>query len=139
MNIKETLTEMYNQQKEDSCSPPKNKLQYLGDYIFDFTTYDSNATELFAKNMLEVIDVIINQTQFEYIKDEAKYLNYLTMVNMPFLSNKIEWGTSIRGAWFDEYGHPADKVNHYKFDFDLKIDKKKINVFMKELIEWSNI
>ena len=82
--------------------------------------------------MLEVIDVIINQTQFEYIKDEAKYLNYLTMVNMPFLSNKIEWGTSIRGAWFDEYGHPADKVNHYKFDFDLKIDKKKGMILAKD-------
>lgn len=84
------------------CSP-KNKLQYLGQYIFDFTTYDSEMDEYFAKKMIEVLKAIEERTTFEYIKKD--YINYLTMANMPFLYDNLDWGGSIRGAWFD-YAKP---------------------------------
>ena len=103
-NYKKQLDKLYLEEKDNEC-PPDNKFQFLGNSIFNFTTYDSGIDELFAKKMLEVIDCIYNKTTFDYQNDENNYINYLTMVNMPFMKGKLEWGTSIRGAWFDEYGH----------------------------------
>lgn len=77
------------------------RLYYLADYIFDFTTYDSEMGELFASKALEVCAAITERKTFDYIKDREQYIWYLTMVNMPFFANRIEWGTSIRGAWWD--------------------------------------
>jgi hypothetical protein len=91
MNYKEKLDELYKEALESPFCPPENKLQFLGSTLFDFTTYDGSMDEIFAKNMLEVIKAISDKTTFEYIKDEKNYMNYLTMVNMGFLYNKISW------------------------------------------------
>jgi len=139
MTFKEKLDELYKEECETSGCPPENKFQFLGNSIFDFTTYDGAIDELFAKKMLEVIAAIVNRTTFEYQENEANYINYLTMVNMPFLQGKLEWGTSIRGAWFDEYGHHSEKEEErvYQITYDWSIPKKDINDFMKALLEWS--
>ena len=79
---------------------PKGKLKFLSVYIFGFATYDDNMDVMFTNNMIEVLRAILGKTTFEYIKEEDKYLNYLTMVNMPFLKDRLDWGVSIRGAWF---------------------------------------
>jgi hypothetical protein len=137
-NYKEQLDKLYLEEKDNEC-PPGNKFQFLGNSIFNFTTYDGGVDELFAKKMLEVIDCIYNKKTFDYQNDKVNYINYLTMVNMPFMKGKLEWGTSIRGAWFDEYGHHSeneeDKV--YSITYDWKIPKKEIMEFMKQLLEWS--
>lgn len=65
---------------------------------------------------------------FEYIKNKEQYLNYLTMVNMPFLTDKLDWGGSIRGAWFDNW-------KEYEID-GIKINKQELEVFISQLIEW---
>ena len=137
-NYKEQLDKLYLEEKDNEC-PPDNKFQFLGNSIFGFTTYDSGIDELFAKKMLEVIDCIYNKTIFDYQNDENNYINYLTMVNMPFMQGKLEWGTSIRGAWFDEYGHHSEKEEDkvYSITYDWKIPKKEIMEFMKQLLEWS--
>jgi len=36
----EELEKSYQDVKEESC-PPENKLQFIGNYIFDFATYDN--------------------------------------------------------------------------------------------------
>ena len=140
MEYKSKLEELYQSSKEIEC-PPDNKLMFLGSNIFKFTTYDGAVDELFAKKMIEVIDCILNKKTSEYHKygeNQANYLNYLTMVNMPFLADKLEWGTSIRWAWFDEYGHHSDKENLYRITYDWEIPKTDINKFFRELIEWVN-
>lgn len=78
-----------------------SRLEYLSDYIFDFTTYDSEMAELFASKAIEVCKAISGNTTFEYIKNKDNYPWYLLMCNIPFFANRIEWGTSIRGAWWD--------------------------------------
>lgn len=78
-----------------------SRLEYLSDYIFDFTTYDSAMAELFATKALEVCQAISDRTTFDYIKEPDSYRWYLVMVNMPFFSGRLNWGTSIRGAWWD--------------------------------------
>jgi len=79
------------------------KYHYLAENIFEFTTYDEDVDMLWAMQMVDVCEAIISHNTHKYQKESNdNYLTYLTMVNMPFLVDKLDWGTSIRGAWFDE-------------------------------------
>lgn len=101
MNWIEILTHSYEVHKGlDSC-PPDCRLEYLGDHIFGFTTYDGEMSALFARKAVDVADAITNGTTLEYIKDAENYRWYLLMCNTDFFSGRLEWGTSIRGAWWD--------------------------------------
>lgn len=82
-------------------SEPGSRLEFLSDFIFDFTTYDSKMSELFARKALEVCAAINARTTFDYIENPENYRWYLLMVNMPFFAGRLDWGTSIRGAWWD--------------------------------------
>lgn len=83
-----------------SLGGQSTRLDYLGNFIFDFTTYDSDMSELFATKALEVCAAISDKATFEYIKDPEQYRWYLVMCNMPFFVGRLDWGTSIRGAWW---------------------------------------
>jgi hypothetical protein len=78
-----------------------SRLEFLADYIFDFTTYDTDMGELFARKAIEVCAAINDGKTFDYIKDADNYRWFLLMVNMPFFARRLEWGTSVRGAWWD--------------------------------------
>jgi hypothetical protein len=82
-----------------------SRLEYLADNVFNFTTYESEYSELFARKALEVCTAISDGKTFEYIKEPENRLWYLLMVNMPFFADKLEWGTSICGAWWAEPPH----------------------------------
>lgn len=81
-----------------SCSP----LQFLADDVFDFTTDDPCMSEFFAKKAVEVCKTITDRTTFDYIKDKEDYQWFLVMCNMPFFADKISYGVSIRGAWWED-------------------------------------
>ena len=49
---------------------------------------------------LEVCAAISDGTTFEYVKDTEDYIWFLMMANFPFFAGRIEWGVSIRGAWW---------------------------------------
>lgn len=100
MNYLKLLQNSYETERRNECSP-ESPLEYLGESIFDFTTYDGKISALFAQKAVEVCDAITTCTTFEYIKDAEKYRWYLLMCNMPFFASKLNWGTSIRGAWWD--------------------------------------
>jgi len=123
------LDENYKFWQEMDC-PPESKMEYAGSVIFDFTTYDSLVDSTFATLMLEVVGCILNRTATKYMNNEDCYLNYLIMVNMPFLTDKLEWGGSIRGAWFNDY-------QEYEIDCGrIEIKEKELTVFIADLIEW---
>lgn len=133
----ELLNQEYTEQLEHEC-PPYSRIEFVGNCVFDFTTYDGGMDVYFAKKMIEVIESIINKTTFDYQKDKSNYINYLTMVNMPFLQGKLDWGTSIRGAWFDESGHhsePQPRLYHIGLT-NIDVPKGEIVQFLTELIEW---
>lgn len=95
----EKLGESYAERMHD-----ESKMVFLGEDVFGFTTYENELTESLTGLMLEVIDCILNKTTFDYHgQSREHYVNYILMCNMPFLVGKLEWGTSIRGAWFDYY------------------------------------
>ena len=84
----------------DEC-PPESRLEFLGEQIFDFTTYDGAMSALFAGKAIEVCEAITNGTTFDFIKDPENYKWFLLMCNMPFFAGRLNWGTSIRGAWWE--------------------------------------
>lgn len=100
MDYLELLENSYRVAVESDECPP-SRLAFLGEQIFDFTTYDSGISELFAKKAIEVCDSINKRTTFDYIKDQENYIWFLLMCNMPFFACRLEWGASIRGAWWD--------------------------------------
>jgi hypothetical protein len=106
MDYLKLLTESY--ESDRFCGKPGSRLEYLSDYIFDFTTYEDEAAELFARKAVEVAAEINNGTTFDYIKRHEDRIWFLLMVNMPFFYPRLEWGTSIRGAWWQHDNHELD-------------------------------
>jgi hypothetical protein len=78
------------------------RLVYLANEFFGFTTYCSVVAEFLTTKALEVCEAIANRTTFEYNKDPENEKWFTVMCNMDFFKDKIEWGTSIRGAWWDD-------------------------------------
>jgi hypothetical protein len=87
-----------------------SRLEYLSENIFNFTTYETEYAELFAQKALEVCSVISENSNFKYIDNPEGNLWYLLMVNMPFFIDKLDWGCSIRGAWWAEPSHKNNKI-----------------------------
>ena len=99
-DYKALLEHSFSVESEAAECPTDSRLEFLSRNIFDFTTYDSAMDVLFARKAVEVCDVITNRATFEYIGTEDGNLWYLLMCNMPFFADRIDWGTSIRGAWW---------------------------------------
>ena len=89
--------------EQDEC-PPDSRLEWLGEQVFDFTTYDGEMSAMFAGKAIEVCEAINHGATFDYIKDPENYRWFLLMCNMPFFAGRLNWGTSIRGAWWDANG-----------------------------------
>lgn len=113
-----------------------DKLHYLSNDFFDFTLYDSDADKHFAWTMLEVIRAIKNGRQGAFFKeDPSNYYAYLACVNHKFFDKKLEWGTSIRTAWFS-YGDMALNENNYHthaFNFP----KEDLHLVIDALLKFS--
>lgn len=100
MNYKELLQRSYKIQSEkNNCTD--SIAEYLAGYIFDIVTYDGAIDEKLIPVAIDVCEVITNRKTFEYIANENRYLWFIVMMNMDFFSEKISYGTSIRGAWWD--------------------------------------
>lgn len=100
MTYLKLLNDGYDACKEQS-SYEVSKFEYLSDYIFDFTTYQSDMSELFGRKAVEVALAITGASTYKYIENDENCMWYLIMCNMPFFADRIEWGTSIRGAWWN--------------------------------------
>lgn len=131
-NYIEILDTEYQSSKHTECAPD-SKVEFLGQSVFGFTTDDGEIDLLFSQKMIDVINVILNNTNYQYIKSRKNYLNYLTMVNMPFLQDKLDYGTSIRGAWFDDYSeYTISSCN-------IQIPKMELTEFIRQLLVWIKI
>jgi hypothetical protein len=96
----------YNKHRElNAQEKDMSRLEYLGEYIFDFTTYDSDLSEFFAKKAIEICKALVDRTTYQYIDDPENCKWYTIICHMPFFSERINWGGSIRGAWWDHREH----------------------------------
>ncbi len=105
MNYLKLLRESYKETTDNRDDPTLEKLEFLANDIFGFTTYENVVSSMMAKKALEVCKAISDKKTFDYIAIEEGNFWYLVMVNMPFFGNRLEWGTSIRGAWWDLWGN----------------------------------
>lgn len=70
--------------------------------VFGLITYDGGADYVFSEAIVQVLEVIRDKETFEFLEENnTKYLTYLLVVNHPMIRPVLNWGTSIRGAWFD--------------------------------------
>lgn len=116
MDYKKLLEESYTREStpQDGMMHSESRLEFLADHVFDFTTYENYASILFAFKAVEVCRAINERKTFEYIMNGQNNIWFLLMCNMPFFVEKLNWGTSIRGAFWD-VTHPVNSV--YQFEF----------------------
>ena len=100
MDYVELLKKAY-QEQIDIERDLDSKLVFIAENVFNFDVYDDDMAELFAKKALEVCLAINKAETYEYIKDKENYKWFLIMVNMSFFKGILDWGGSIRGAWWD--------------------------------------
>jgi hypothetical protein len=115
-------------------SKQEQKIIFLSEQILGITTYDSGLDIEFGNMILETIKHIENKTTFEYIKNENNYREYILSIN--FIESWLDWGTSIRGAWFNEY---YGKITPNFILSNIDYDKEHIIItkgFMKWFIEF---
>jgi len=75
--------------------------EYLSEHIFQFIAYENRMAELFASKALDVCVAITERKVFDYLGDsDENRMWFLLMCNMPFFANRIDWGTSVRCAWW---------------------------------------
>lgn len=99
------MKEIYKAHYDDYCVlvDGATKYEWAANEVFELTTYDGSLDELFVKKIIEVLKVIFNRTSFDYIKEESNYITYILVCQLLERFNWIDWGTSIRGAWFENY------------------------------------
>jgi hypothetical protein len=100
VNYKQLLDHSFATMCELIPDAAESRLEYLAEYIFGFTTYDSEMSILFAQNAVEVCRAINTGETYEYTKNAEQYRWFLIMCNMLFFAERIDWGTSVRGAWW---------------------------------------
>lgn len=74
----------------------------MAEAYFEIATYDLEISIEFGMKILEVMKVIWNNENFKYIDSSPeKYRTFLAVCQLLNYNTMIEWGTSIRGCWFD--------------------------------------
>jgi len=105
---------------------------YISEHIFDLAVYDGELAELFGGNCLLVAKAITDRTTFEFIKQsEEHYRTYIITCNLPFFASRIDWGGSVRGAW---WGCEQEPVCFDAFEFT---DSDDFERFISALYSWA--
>ncbi len=120
------------------------RLQWLASEVFGFTTYESEVATLLACKALDVCEAINEATTFDYIANQDDHMWYLIMVNMPFFTDKISWGTSIRGTWWQTpYGKDSYSLEYCDTFLegheirDWTIPQEEWETLIKSILEFS--
>jgi len=139
---------------DDRTTERAKRTIFLADSVFGLYVYDDIFLERLGFDMLEVIasihtngikDEQMLRHMIDY-SDNDKY-KYYSMINTPFLVDKVEWGISVRQSYFDtgsEYtieGNIPKVINAEGVETDLSIHIPipEINHFIHALLEWSAI
>lgn len=99
MNVRECLEWSYN--NYNLGTDYLKKYDWAASTIFDLTTYDGELNRRFVNKIIEVCKVILKGETFDYIQDEDNYEAYILVCQILVRNDWIDWGTSIRGAWFN--------------------------------------
>ena len=105
--IKEYINSSWCKEELEELTIKDIKCIFISDAMFGLTTYDGELDIEFGKDILEIMKVIANKENFKYMENESDYKKFIIVANLLNRYSWIEWGTSIRGCWFDTYGNPT--------------------------------
>ena len=118
------FNKLYNEQQK--------RAMFLSDGVIGIATYDSDLDLDFGEMILETMLHITNCTTYQYIEDAANYKKYIQSAN--YILSMLEWGSSIRGAWFDAF--------HGTLKIDMPVNIPELNgyeyeiQFNEEILTW---
>lgn len=115
MNALDIYKAQYEEEKTWHPSHELSKRQWVADRVFDLTTYDGRLDELFVDSIIEVCKVILDSRTYEYIEDENNYIKYILVCQILNEFIWIDWGTSIRGAWFERDERSRDILDELEW------------------------
>lgn len=88
-----------------------NIYEWAASYIFGLSTYDGELDEHFVKIIIDVCKTIDSRNTFKMIEQsDVYYIAYIIVCQLLKHKNWIDWGTSIRGAWFDYGNRDAEPI-----------------------------
>lgn len=102
---RELVLQIFEDEFAEHCdgAENENKYDWCAKYVFMLLTYDEELAEIFIKKIFEVCKAILEKRNFSFFKDnDEKYREYIIVCQLLCRLNWINWGTSIRGAWFEE-------------------------------------
>ena len=106
---KDLLNWLFEENKKDQTqrgNADYSKYQFLSHLVFNLCAYDDEIEEKWGKAIFEVMCAIRDGETFEYIYiDDTHYERYLLVCQLLKQNNWISWGSSIRGAWFEDTEH----------------------------------
>lgn len=124
----------------ESSDRPISRLEYLSDYIFDFTTYDSAISIEMAKQALIICKVINDSSMSDYIDDPTQYRAFIYYCNLPFFIGKLDWGSSIRYPWWNSivaYNSTGLWLNGEQIYHDLFFKDDEWKSAINDMVEFS--
>ena len=93
---RDLLEKLYRNERDDNESHPPSKLGFIGETIFDFTTYDGDLDEVFASGMIVVLDSILNGKTFEEV-GEFPDMDSLDSSKLIWANKAIDKGCKFKG------------------------------------------
>ena len=75
-----------------------------------------------VEKMVEVCKSITEKTTGAYISTDDGRMWFLLMVNMPFLADRLDWGTSVRYPWWRLDGQTMDTCGLVREDGEQETD-----------------
>lgn len=130
MSCTKCLNDIYEKEYSDYYHP----IEFLSSEVFNFTTYDGNVDSLFVQKAVEVCQAINDGKTFDYIANNKNYIWYILMLNTPFFEKRIDWGCSIRGAFWS-YEQKDFEIGSKNIKFR---DGKDWSRFISHIIEFYN-
>ena len=137
----EIFAESFEEVKEWYGDFEANAAEYLCNHIFGYNTYDGNLDERFCLKTIEVCKCLIEHTTSEYIDArDDDYLNFITIVHMPFLHGRITWGVSIRNSRLTDckYSSCGIVVNGEQEAGEFEYTSEQFTEFVKGIILFYN-
>jgi hypothetical protein len=116
---------------DEKISDADLKMMFLSSIIVGLTTYDDEIDIIIGNEIYEVMKIIYERKNFKYISNQNNYIKYIKTIN--YFKEWLDWGTSIRGAWFDYYEGMYIMLKNYDFE-EIELSEEFMQWFLYKFL-----